>query len=504
MKKNVLVHFIFADKKWMGGIYYIKNILFQLSISAQAREKYDLFLCTNSSVMDEFQDLAEVMDITVIEYDHTLEQILKICSAYNIQVVLPITGGEYTWLLNDISLYWIPDFQDVFLPENFDYEEVEYRKQLRKYIAEEHRGLILSSENAYSHYKMLFPDNLHNVFVAHFTSCIHSLTDQMTDSYRADVMKKYGIDYDYVFVANQFWKHKNHTVVLKAMNKIINEEKRELHLVCTGLLQSYGEKNEYVNELYQYIEKHSLGRYIHFLGLLERTEQLSIMANSQMLIQPSKFEGWGCSVEDAKAMGKVIVLSDIDVHKEQQYPKAVLFPKDDGEALADIIIEKWGKDVKFDFQYGKQYTVQKAMQYAAELQTAIDSIEPVENKNFIAELNRLRREKAESLFGGLPANQICIYGVGKYAELILETCKEVLLDTHFIYSDSNAEKWGEVFAEGKIYPPQQLDIMGIKRIVILSPKYQEEIYQQIKEYEKTMEIRKLFNSEKEKREILWI
>lgn len=143
------------------------------------------------------------------------------------------------------------------------------------------------------------------------------------------------------------------------------------------------------------------------------------------------------------------------------------------------------------------------MQYAAELQTAIDSIEPVENKNFIAELNRLRREKAESLFGGLPANQICIYGVGKYAELILETCKEVLLDTHFIYSDSNAEKWGEVFAEGKIYPPQQLDIMGIKRIVILSPKYQEEIYQQIKEYEKTMEIRKLFNSEKEKREILW-
>ena len=80
MKKNVLVHFIFADKKWMGGIYYIKNILFQLSISVQAKEKYNLYLCTNDSVMDEFQDLAEEMNITVIEYDHTLEQILKICS----------------------------------------------------------------------------------------------------------------------------------------------------------------------------------------------------------------------------------------------------------------------------------------------------------------------------------------------------------------------------------------------------------------------------------------
>ncbi len=504
MKKNVLVHFIFADKKWMGGIYYIKNILFQLSISVQAKEKYNLYLCTNDSVMDEFQDLAEEMNITVIEYDHTLEQILKICSAYNIHVVLPITGGEYTWLLKDICLYWIPDFQDVFLPENFEREEVEYRKQLRKYIAHEHRGLILSSKDSYSHYKMLYPDNIQNVFVAHFTSCISTAAEQITDSYTANVMGKYGIEYDYVFVANQFWKHKNHIVVLKAMDKIINEEKKELHLVCTGLLQSYAGKNEYVNELYQYIERHSLSRYIHFLGLLERTEQLCIMENSQMLIQPSKFEGWGCSVEDAKAMGKVILLSDIDVHKEQQYPKSVLFPQDDGEALADIILNQWGKNIKFDLEYGRNYAMEKAIEYSEELQAAIDSIEVNENKNYLSELFRMRSEKINSLFGGLPANQICVYGVGNYAREILKGCKAVLKDTHFIYSDSNEEKWGKDFDEGKIYPPQQLLSMGIKRIVILSPRYQEEIYQQIKGFEKDMEIRKLFCSEKERWEMLWI
>lgn len=504
MKKNVLVHFIFADKKWMGGIYYIRNILFQLTISAQVREKYNLFLCTNDSVMDEFQDLAEEWNITVIKYDHTLEQILKICSEHNIHVVLPITGGEYTWLLKEISLYWIPDFQDVFLPENFESEEVEYRKQLRKYIAEEHRGLILSSEDSYSHYKMLYPDNIKNVFVVHFTSYIHTLMEQITDDYMTEVMEKYEIGYDYIFVANQFWKHKNHMVVLKAMNKIINKEKREIHLVCTGLLQSYGEKNEYVDQLYQYIEKHSLGRYIHFLGLLERTEQLCIMENSQMLIQPSKFEGWGCSVEDAKAMGKVILLSDIDVHKEQQYPKSVLFPQDDGEALADIIIREWGKSARFDLEYGRQYTMKKAMQYSAELQTAIDSIAVIDNRDFMEELFRMRKEKINSLFGGLPSNQICIYGAGRYAGKILESCKTVLADTCFIYSDSNAEKWGKDFAGGKIYPPQQLVSMGVKRIVILSPEYQEEIYQQIKKFEKDMEIRKFFVSEKEKREVLWI
>lgn len=504
MKKNVLVHFIFTEKKWMGGIYYLKNILYQLSISVQAKEKYNLFLCTNESVMDEFEDLTGAMDITVVKYDHTSEQILRICADYNIHVLLPVTGGEYTWLLNDISLYWIPDFQDVFLPENFEDGELEYRKVLRRYIAEEHRGLILSSENAYSHYKMLYPDHIQNVFVVHFTSCINTSVRQIPEEYMASVMKKYGLEYGYIFVANQFWKHKNHIVVLKAMDKIINEEKREIHLVCTGLQQTYAEDNAYVESLYQYIEQHSLGEYVHFLGLLERTEQICIMKNAQMLIQPSKFEGWGCSVEDAKAMGKTIALSDIDVHKEQQYPKSVIFPQDDGEALADAITENWGNVVKYDLEYGRQYTMEKAIRYSGELQKAIDSVKNVGKKNYLLELNRLRREKINELFGGLPSSQICAYGVGKYAEKILESCKEVLPDTRFIYTDSSAEKWGKDFNGGKIYPPQELLNMGIKRIVILSPKYQEEIYQQIKKWEGAVEIRKLFHSEKEKKESLWI
>jgi hypothetical protein len=41
------------------------------------------------------------------------------------------------------------------------------------------------------------------------------------------------------------------------------------------------------------------------------------MKNSLAIIQPSLFEGWSTVVEDAKALNKWILLSDIAVHREQ-------------------------------------------------------------------------------------------------------------------------------------------------------------------------------------------
>lgn len=505
MKINVLLYYIFIEKKWMGGIYYIKNLLFQLSLASKTAEKYNLFLCTNDTILDEFEDLAERMHIRVIPYNHTSEQVLEICSDYDIDVVLPVTGEGYTWLLNDICFYWIPDFQDVFLPQNFDSSELAYRKEMRSYIAKEHRGLILSSQDSYSRYKMLYPEHVDNVFIVHFVSSVSTLLCQITQKTVEDVMDKYKINYDYVFVANQFWRHKNHQIVLKALDQIINEEKKEIHLICTGLVQSYAEeKNEYVEGLYQYIEEHSLGRYVHFLGLLDRTEQLCIMKNSKMLIQPSKFEGWGCSVEDAKVMGKTIILSDIEVHKEQQYAKSVLFPPDDGETLAAIIMENVGKEEKFDLEYGNHYMMEKAQQYSQELQEAIDFMGKQGKRNYLSELSALRKDKIMYLFGDMPADQICIYGVGQYAATILETCSTVLTDTDFIYSDSDADKWGKLFQGREIYPPEKLSGLGIRRIVILSLNYQEEIYQKVSQLGLGIEIRRLFCSEKERKERLWL
>lgn len=503
MKKNVLI-FALKGKSWIGGVYYIKNLLFQLSMSSEAESKYNYYIYADNSVIEEFYELIVTMKIKIIRSSGSQEQLLVICNEYDIDVVLPVIGGGYTWVIRDLCLYWIPDFQEINFPENFSVEDIRKRKLVRDYIAKEHKGLILSSKDSYEDYKTQYPKNTDNVFIVHFVSYISHLVGQITNEFEKGVLHKYGIEYDYIFVANQFWKHKNHIVVLKAMDEIITGKNKKIHLVCTGSMQSYGKKDEYVESLYNYIEEHKLQDYIHFLGLLERKEQLCLMKNARLLIQPSKFEGWGCSVEDAKVMGKGMLLSDISVHKEQQYPKSILFPQDDSIALSKLIIEKFESTEKYDLEYGKQYTKEQAFLYSLELQKAIDAMGGKEKKNYLAELNRRRNEKVLQLFGGFPPNQICILGVDRITEQIIEYCKKILTDVQFVYSDIDEKKWGMRFEDREVYPPSEILRMGVKRIVVCSINDQEAIKQLVKKYRMDIEVVWLYNSDKEKNEELWI
>lgn len=60
------------------------------------------------------------------------------------------------------------------------------------------------------------------------------------------------------------------------------------------------------------------------------------------MVQPSLFEGWSTVVEDARALGKTIVLSDIDVHLEQDPPHGHTFRAGDPADLARALQEAQG------------------------------------------------------------------------------------------------------------------------------------------------------------------
>ena len=55
------------------------------------------------------------------------------------------------------------------------------------------------------------------------------------------------------------------------------------------------------------------------------------------LINPSRFEGWSTTVEEAKSFGVPLILSDIDVHHEQAGEAARYFGLDDPATLADAL-----------------------------------------------------------------------------------------------------------------------------------------------------------------------
>ena len=65
------------------------------------------------------------------------------------------------------------------------------------------------------------------------------------------------------------------------------------------------------------------------------------MRGAAAVVQPSLFEGWSTVVEDARALGKRVFLSDIPVHREQRPAGAVYFDPHRPEVLADEIARTW-------------------------------------------------------------------------------------------------------------------------------------------------------------------
>jgi glycosyltransferase involved in cell wall biosynthesis len=65
----------------------------------------------------------------------------------------------------------------------------------------------------------------------------------------------------------------------------------------------------------------------------------ALLRSSTALINPSRFEGWSTTVEEAKSFGVPMILSDLEVHREQTGGTARYFGVDDPARLADYLLE---------------------------------------------------------------------------------------------------------------------------------------------------------------------
>jgi len=73
---------------------------------------------------------------------------------------------------------------------------------------------------------------------------------------------------------------------------------------------------------------------------------MSLMFYSIAVINPSFSEGWSNTVEQAKAMRKKTIISNITVHREQKNSDTVLFKPNDHNKLREILDKEYLKHLK--------------------------------------------------------------------------------------------------------------------------------------------------------------
>lgn len=251
---------------------------------------------------------------------------------HNVGVALPLREdlGRSRWA------GWIPDFQHRQLPELFGEAEIAKRDRGIAALAAQAQTIVFSSEASATDYRTFCLGASARAEVLHFCTAPNP---RWLDGDPHAAQRQFHLPDDFLLISNQLWKHKNHLLVIEALGLLAARGIRP-HVVCTGQPADFRDRN-FLNVVLQRIHECGVGAQVVLLGLVPRDTQIQLMRRCVAVVQPSLCEGWSTVVEDARLLGKRIVLSNLDVHREQNPPGAVFFDLNSAEALAGAIASVW-------------------------------------------------------------------------------------------------------------------------------------------------------------------
>src|ERR1017187_191819 len=334
------------DENWIGGTYYIQNLisalnnlpessLFELVIFTENNEHYTEL--KNSTHYPFLVRGSHVVRLSLIK-----RMVNRIGRAINNQNIFSVLISDIAWVFpgnnerlfkkDQPFLYWIPDFQENYLPEYFSHQEITRRKQIQANIIKTGKYILFSSQSARNDFNEIYPLNNLNQFVLNFAVTHPELKECFSK------MDKFNIPRLFFICSNQFYKHKNHITLFKAI-QLLKKEGHDICVVFTGKEQDERHP-EFFKEIIEMIQVLEIENQVKLLGFINREDQLCLMKNAVAIIQPSLFEGWSTVIEDAKALRAKVIASDINVHREQlnSYGLSLLFGATNEIELAKCLL----------------------------------------------------------------------------------------------------------------------------------------------------------------------
>jgi len=340
---------------WLGGARQIKTLAYSLGTACQSAGT-DIYLLREEmgsqqksmeyQALDVPYKVLRVAGSTYFRGEWRTRQLLamsersrliKTARDHRISVLLPCRSVAFR--PSGVKIIgWIPDFQHVYRPEFFSEEECRRRDRTFQSVAESSTLLLLSSQNTVDHFAEIFPEHIQKARLAPFPSLF--AFENPTGDVQA-TLRKFNLPAKFALVANQFWRHKNHGVVIEAVRQL-HSKGIPIPLVITGLPVDYRDRNnETTSRIFQAIASAGLNRYITVLGMLNDFDFGNLMRAAAVIIQPSLFEGWSTVLQDGKAMGRPVICSDIPVHREQATEAVGFFRSDLAGELADLLAQHW-------------------------------------------------------------------------------------------------------------------------------------------------------------------
>ncbi len=344
---------------WQGGVNYYHNLLtcyqrypddalrlevftdYEEDIARYRSDAIEIHLCPEVSLRG-LQSTPRRAVNKLLHYDPVL---LRAVQRHQIDLLTHRSIGRQRTVN---TLPWLPDFQHKKYPEFFTANECDNRNA-SVHNAGLWGNILLSSRAAVKDFRRYYPElSSVETRVLHFSN---TAALSIVPLLREELQAQYPVDEPYFFLPNQFWRHKNHAVVVEALRQTPSD----IRVICTGAMEDTRDPS-YGPSLLGKVKQAGVEQRFVCLGTVPYPALVSLMHHSIGVLQPSLFEGWSTSVEESKAMGKQIVLSNIDVHREQAPERGVFFSPDSPEELAACMMRA---QARFDPATEQQYVDQR-------------------------------------------------------------------------------------------------------------------------------------------------
>jgi glycosyltransferase involved in cell wall biosynthesis len=340
---------LIGGAEWIGGRNYLANLL-RILATHQAGLIRPLLFVDLTLQPDEVSIFAAIPGVELIQspaLDASRQQrallgalmcgrdsmLRQEFAAQRVDVVFE-AARYFGWRLGIPVIAWMPDFQHRAMPGMFT--RASRLKRELGFRAQMHSGrlIMVSSADARAACERYYPGSAGRIFTVRFAVPPVPGLGATTARRVAD---QYQLPEHFFFMPNQFWRHKNHLLVLEALAKL-KDRATPVTVVATGS-QVDPRNPGHLQLIQKLVQDRALTDQFRNLGLVPQPHVAALMFCSAALLNPSRYEGWSTTVEEARSMGTPLILSDISVHREQAGANAIYFDPADPAALATVLTD---------------------------------------------------------------------------------------------------------------------------------------------------------------------
>jgi glycosyltransferase involved in cell wall biosynthesis len=235
-------------------------------------------------------------------------------------------GVPYVMAVHDLQHRLQPHFPEVSAMGEFARREYIYNAGCR-----EAAGILVDSEVGKGHVVDLYgadPAKVHPLpYVA----------PSYIDSPDLKCLRHFKLPEKYIFYPAQFWKHKNHENLLRAL-ALLKKKGLTVPAVFTG-----SRKNGYADVM-RLSEELGLTPQLSFLGYTSDRETVALYTAARALVMPTYFGPTNIPPLEAFVLGCPVVTSDVPGAYEQLGDAAILVPPADPAAIAGAVERIWTDD----------------------------------------------------------------------------------------------------------------------------------------------------------------